>query len=140
MVALRKEDIVPLTAVPAAAGAPSLTKRGRAPLALVRTDTLPEETEYRDTGCSLAPSCLSCPLPQCRYDEPRSARRLGNHARDREITLLRRQHAAPIEAIASAYGLTTRQVYRILRRAADAQRRAADAERRSAMETGRNIR
>ena len=136
MVALRKEDIVPLTAI----RAPAASKRGRAPLALVRTDTLPEDTEYRDTGCSLASSCLSCPLPQCRYDEPRSARRLGNHARDREITLLRTRHAAPVEAIASAYGLTTRQVYRILRRAADAERRAVDGERRAAVETKRSIR
>jgi hypothetical protein len=127
MVVLRKEDIVPLTALRPA------SKPERAPLALVRTDTLPEDTDYRDTGCSLAPSCLSCPLPQCRYDEPRSARRLSNHARDTEIVLLRTQHAAPIEAIASAYGLTTRQVYRIMRR-------AADAERRSVMETGRSIR
>lgn len=130
MVALRKEDIVPLTALPAAVRAAT---QGRAPLAFVRTDTLPEDTEYRDTGCSLAPSCLSCPLPQCRYDEPRSARRLGNHARDSEIALLRREHGATIAAIAAAYGLTTRQVYRILRH-------AAEVERRSVVETGRSIR
>lgn len=24
----------------------------------------------RDTGCDLAPSCLACPLPACRYDLP----------------------------------------------------------------------
>ena len=23
-----------------------------------------------DTGCDLHPSCLSCPLPKCRYDMP----------------------------------------------------------------------
>lgn len=23
-----------------------------------------------DDGCDLAPHCLSCPLPQCRYDTP----------------------------------------------------------------------
>ena len=31
---------------------------------------LPENSVYRDDGCSLAPRCLDCPLPQCRYDLP----------------------------------------------------------------------
>lgn len=25
---------------------------------------------YRDRGCNLYASCLRCPLPACRYDEP----------------------------------------------------------------------
>jgi hypothetical protein len=87
----------------------------RAPLSLVRCDTLPEDTNYRDTGCELAPSCLNCPLPRCKYDVPRSARRLGNFARDREIAVLRRKHAVPVEAIAATFGLSRRQVYRVLR-------------------------
>ncbi|HYF40714.1 MAG TPA: hypothetical protein VD930_13550 [Gemmatimonadales bacterium] len=29
---------------------------------------LPEQLHYRDDGCELAPRCLECPLPQCRYD------------------------------------------------------------------------
>lgn len=33
-----------------------------------RRDALPEHLTYRDTGCSLARSCLRCPLPVCRYD------------------------------------------------------------------------
>ena len=27
--------------------------------------------ETEDLGCDLAPACLSCPLPCCRYDVPR---------------------------------------------------------------------
>jgi hypothetical protein len=46
---------------------------------------------------------------------PRSARRLGNFARDREIAVLRRKHAVPVEAIAATFGLSRRQVYRVLR-------------------------
>lgn len=30
---------------------------------------------YRDTGCDLAPKCLECPLPVCRYDEPQIEQR-----------------------------------------------------------------
>jgi hypothetical protein len=26
---------------------------------------------FRDTGCELAPRCLECPLPMCKYDDPR---------------------------------------------------------------------
>ena len=38
------------------------------PLPLVRRDTLPEHTDYRDTGCDLSRSCLRCPLARCKYD------------------------------------------------------------------------
>lgn len=31
---------------------------------------LPEDKNWHDTGCSIAPACLSCPLPACRYDMP----------------------------------------------------------------------
>jgi hypothetical protein len=126
MVALGKDDVIPLAPLRARRARRAPAPVAFAPLAFVRGDTLPEDTEYRDTGCSLAPSCLSCPLPQCRHDEPRSARRLGNHARDREIALLRRRHAAPIEALAATYGLTARQVYRILQRATEDDRAAVE--------------
>ncbi|MEX0749434.1 MAG: hypothetical protein WD359_01380 [Dehalococcoidia bacterium] len=96
--------------------APLLARNAGAPrLALVRCDTLPEDAVYRDTGCDLAPSCLNCPLPRCKYDVPRSARRLGNCARDREIAVLRRKYDAPIAAIAVTFAISRRQVFRILR-------------------------
>lgn len=28
----------------------------------------PEFTDYPDNGCDLAPRCLECPLPACRYE------------------------------------------------------------------------
>lgn len=37
---------------------------------------LPEETVYRDTGCELSPSCLSCPLERCAEDQPRGRQRV----------------------------------------------------------------
>lgn len=30
----------------------------------------PDSSDYRDTGCDIAPHCLDCPLPRCRYDLP----------------------------------------------------------------------
>lgn len=85
------------------------------PLPLVRRDTLPEHTDYRDTGCELAPSCLRCPLARCKYDEPRADRRAPTRVRDREIALLRRRHRAPVALLAGTYGLTRRSIFRILR-------------------------
>lgn len=25
---------------------------------------------YRDDGCDVSPTCLQCPLPQCKYEAP----------------------------------------------------------------------
>ena len=88
--------------------------------ALVRRDTLPEHADYRDTGCALSPSCLACPLARCQYDERGGVRRIVTMARDREIALLRTRHRAPINALASTYGLTRRSIFRILRDAREA--------------------
>jgi hypothetical protein len=83
-------------------------------LPLVRRDTLPEHTDYRDTGCELSPSCLACTLDHCKDDAPPRPRRAGLAARDREIALLRHRHGVPISRLAGAYGLTPRTIFRIL--------------------------
>ncbi len=91
----------------------------------VRKDTLPEQSDYRDTGCELSASCLRCPLAQCQYDVPeRQRRRVRLDARDREIALLRERHGAPIDMLASYYGLTRRTVFHVL-----AQQRGAKESR-----------
>ncbi len=33
-------------------------------------DAVPEFFHYEDTGCEVSLSCLNCPLPQCKYDDP----------------------------------------------------------------------
>ena len=81
-------------------------------LPLVRRDTLPEHADYRDTGCALAPRCLSCSMDRCKDDEPDTASKM--RARDREIVMLRRRHGAPIDMLACTYGLTRRSIFRIL--------------------------
>lgn len=77
-------------------------------------DSLPEEYPYRDEGCQLSPSCLSCPLPRCRYDEPESRRDPGKELRDRAIRNLHRSGIGAPE-LASRFGLSKRSVYRILK-------------------------
>lgn len=41
----------------------------------IRREALPEHATYRDTGCDLAPSCLSCPFVHCRYDKAEEKKR-----------------------------------------------------------------
>jgi len=82
----------------------------------VRADALPEFTRYRDEGCDFHPSCLTCPLPRCRYDEPGGVRALLNLGRDREILHLRRRQGLAVDTLAQRYGISRRTVFRILQR------------------------
>ena len=91
-------------------------------LQLVRRDCLPENVNYRDTGCDLHPSCLSCPLPRCRYDRRSGVRGLRNEFRDARIRRLYRQGKS-VRLIMAELGLSRRTVYRIL--ALSAQQKTA---------------
>ena len=37
--------------------------------------SLPEDKNWRDTGCEVSPTCLACHLPVCRYDNSWVARK-----------------------------------------------------------------
>ena len=78
-------------------------------------DDLPEYTRFRDEGCDVAPSCLNCPLPQCKYDDPAGLHRQKRDGRNEEIRSLRRQGKSPSE-IAQTFGIAVRTVYRALKR------------------------
>jgi hypothetical protein len=82
-----------------------------------RRDALPEHTQYIDGGCDLHPSCLTCPLVRCRYDEPGGARKLRSDERDRAILRLHRQGSLKVEAVARSFGVSRRTVFRVLARA-----------------------
>lgn len=79
----------------------------------VRSDALSETAHYADTGCSVSPSCFTCPLPRCRYDMPGGARAVLNVARDAEM---RAAHAGgePAQFIAERLGVSVRTVFRVL--------------------------
>ena len=76
---------------------------------------LPENFNYADTGCELAPSCLECPLAICKYDDPTYGERHRTTFRDREITRLRLR-GMKVSDIAMAVGTSERTVYRITKR------------------------
>lgn len=79
-------------------------------------DTLPEETQYVDTGCSLAPSCLNCPLRRCQYDEPGGLRAIRRRERDAGIVVLLEAGVTAREAAAIS-GFSLRTVQRARERA-----------------------
>lgn len=77
-----------------------------------RSDSLPEERVYRDDGCAVAPRCLACPLPACRYDVPLGVQRaaaLREHVRELHAA------GASIDGMAELAGCSRRNVFRILR-------------------------
>ena len=78
---------------------------------MIRRDALPEHLEYHDTGCSIAPRCLACPLPECWMVERRPPPR--NLDRNAGIVEMRAA-GMPIAAIAAAVGKSQRTVKRVL--------------------------
>lgn len=76
-------------------------------------DGLPEHYEYRDTGCEVAPRCLTCPLPECRYIGGRVSAPPINVERNAQIIALRAQ-GVPLLTIAATVGKSKRTVLRVL--------------------------
>ncbi len=80
-----------------------------------RIDALPEYTDYADTGCDLYPSCLGCPLPRCRYEEPGGAPAMLRGGRDASILRLAAQDGLSVDRLAEMFGLSRRTIFRVLR-------------------------
>jgi Homeodomain-like domain len=78
-----------------------------------RHNSLPEYTRYRDDGCGISESCLTCPLPRCRYEEPGGLRALLNETRDRQIIQMRLK-GVPVQELAGRFGISRRTVFRVI--------------------------
>lgn len=81
----------------------------------LRIDALPEHTDYADSGCDLYPSCLRCPLPRCRYDDPGGAAAMLRTGRDASILRLAQQDGVDVDQLAVMFGLSRRTIFRVLR-------------------------
>ena len=79
-------------------------------------DRVPELTSYRDMGCDIHPTCLTCPLPRCRYDEPGWQQREERQQRDVELLQVQLRHSMSVEELATHFGVSSRTVHRILKR------------------------
>ncbi|MBU2535468.1 MAG: hypothetical protein KKD83_04805 [Chloroflexi bacterium] len=77
-------------------------------------DLPPEFCHYRDEGCDLAASCLSCPYPQCVYEQPGGRQRWLKMMRNREIVRQFTREGKAIRELALMFGISTRTVQRAL--------------------------
>ncbi len=107
-----------------AAGMPDYVK-GYRPNGLRRRhepllDVAPEMMHYADTGCEVSDSCLCCPLPQCKYDDPAAYRAWKTRARDKAIAKAR--HTLTTSAVAVLFKISARTVARALIRSRRWQR------------------
>ena len=96
-------------------------------------DLPPEFTQYRDEGCDLAASCLSCPFQRCLYDQPGGRQSLLKTLRDREIGLIFHAGNKGIRELAIMFGVSTRTVQRAVKGPAAPQptERRRDEDRRN---------
>lgn len=99
------------------AGAPDLLKGGagffsREP----RSDAFPEFTTYLDVGCTVHPTCLSCHLVSCIYDDPGGYRSHLTRLRQRFVHYARTR-GVPWPVIARWLHLSVRHVMRLAQEA-----------------------
>ena len=80
-------------------------------------DALPEIAAYADTGCEVSPSCLRCPLPQCKYDDPVWYQQYRRQGRDLQVLEVHRTEGVTVLQLAQRFGLSQRTIHRALRRA-----------------------
>ena len=83
----------------------------------IELDLPPEYCRYRDDGCELADSCISCPFPKYVYDQPRGRQRWLKSLRDKEIVRLFTAEGREVKELALRFGVSQRTVQRALGRA-----------------------
>ena len=76
----------------------------------------PHYSDHPDTGCVVAPRCLTCPLEQCIHDEPSPSLAVKRwRHRERNERILARVAAGEARAvIARDEQMSVRMVYRVL--------------------------
>ncbi len=77
-------------------------------------DAGPQWFTYRDDGCELAPSCLRCPLPICKYDYPGGV--LGLHSDMKREGIVASVRAKGVATTAEDFSVSERTVRRALER------------------------
>ena len=83
-------------------------------------DAVPEFVHYEDTGCEVSPSCLKCPLPQCRYDDPAWYQQYKRLTKDFRVWNIIRSEDLTAEQAAERFSVTVRTIFRIMQRCREA--------------------
>ena len=93
--------------------------RARTETAVV--DTVPEFYHYEDTGCEVSPSCLTCPLPQCKFDDPIWFQRHRRLTKDLRVVNVIQSEGLTAEEAAERFSVTVRTIFRIMQRCREAE-------------------
>ena len=83
---------------------------------------LPDYDNYKDEGCEASPSCLTCPLPQCRYDNPIWFQRYRRLARDSRIWKTIKSESLTANKAAERFSVTPQTIFRIIQRCHEAEK------------------
>ena len=83
-------------------------------------DTIPEFVHYEDTGCEVSSSCLECPLPQCRYDDPAWYQQYRRLTKDLRVWNTIRSEGLTADQAAERFSVTVRTIFRIMQRCREA--------------------
>lgn len=81
-----------------------------------QVDGSPEYADYPDTGCEVSPSCLACPLPQCKHDDPVWYQQYRRQGRDLRILDAYVNEKATVFQLAQRFQLSPRTIHRALQR------------------------
>ena len=79
-------------------------------------DDASEFYHYEDNGCEASDSCLDCPLPRCKHDDPAWYRRNRRLTRDFRIVHVMQQEALSVEETARRFAVTPRTIFRVMQR------------------------
>jgi hypothetical protein len=79
-------------------------------------DVVPEHYPYKDDGCEVSASCLRCPLPRCKYDDPGWLQRTQRQRRDTQLLRAHREEKLPVAELAARFHVSQRTVWRVLQR------------------------
>ena len=85
-------------------------------------DEIPDYDSYKDDGCEASPSCLTCPLPQCRYDNPIWFKQYRRLAKDSRIWKTIQSESLTANKAAERFSLTQRTIFRIMQRCREAEK------------------
>ena len=76
-------------------------------------DIIPDDSNWKDTGCELYQSCLNCPREHCIEDEPRGRQKVRLSKRTVKMIVLKEQGKSARE-IAGIFEVSIRTVQRAL--------------------------
>ena len=91
-------------------------------------DAVPEFYQYEDTGCEVSPSCLHCPLPRCKYDDPIWYQKHRRLAKDLKVLTIMQLEDLTVEEAAERFSVAVRTIFRIMRRCREASADLEDEE------------